>query len=126
MIESVLWRVMEKAAWTNRQEESLGGTRLEELLPLLCIVLGESDGIDGEVEFHLNHLGPGPQLRKSHRGKRNTLPSHLKKNNNFDVMCSHVNAFQSNVKMQNTQNTQARQICRASGQHTHSISEAVL
>lgn len=80
MIESVLWCVMEKAALTNRQEESLGGTRLEELLPLLCIVLGESDGIDGEVEFHLNHLGPGPQLQdKSHRGKRNTLPSHLKK-----------------------------------------------
>lgn len=51
---------MAKAALTNRQEESLGGTRLEELLPFFCIVLRESDGIDGEIEFHLNHLGPEP------------------------------------------------------------------
>lgn len=49
---------------TNRQEESLRGTRFKELLPLFCIVLRESNWVDGEIKFHLNQLGPGLQLQE--------------------------------------------------------------
>lgn len=76
-VQVYLCCVMEEPMLTNRQEEPLGGTWFEELLPFPSIVLGESDGIDGEVEFRLNCCGPGPQLQdKPQREKQhinNTL-----------------------------------------------------
>jgi len=55
---------------THGEEKSLGGTGLEELLPLRSVVAGEGDGVGGEVHVQTDHSRPGVQLEGKKKGEK--------------------------------------------------------